>query len=370
MSRALVIGGSGPTGPHIADELAACGYQVTILHRGVHEDPALARYEHIHADPHFQRSLEPAIENRRFELVVATYGRLAMIARLFAGRCERFVAIGGIPIYPGYLDPSSTAPSGSRVGLAEDGPLVDPDDVADPRAARFASKLLAAERAVLEQHGLDAYRATIIRYPLIYGPRSPVAREWSIIKRVKDRRPAILLPDGGLSMHARCAARNAAHCVVLAAHCDGAAGEILNCVDEEQFSLRQWVELIVGELGAEPELVGVSGVLRGVAAHLLPLGGTVSEHAVVDGRRARDVLGYPNPVPARAALAETVRWYVEHPPDVSVLPAFDDPFDYETEDRVLAALDALAKAFPLTARVPVHAYPHPRQPGLADHMGR
>ena len=46
--KALLIGGTGPTGPHIAAGLARRGYEVTILHRGVHEDPALDGYRHIH----------------------------------------------------------------------------------------------------------------------------------------------------------------------------------------------------------------------------------------------------------------------------------------------------------------------------------
>ena len=35
--RALVIGGTGPTGPHVIDGLLKRGYEVTIFHRGTHE---------------------------------------------------------------------------------------------------------------------------------------------------------------------------------------------------------------------------------------------------------------------------------------------------------------------------------------------
>ncbi len=39
MSRptALVIGGTGPTGPVVVQGLSTCGYDVTILHGGLHE---------------------------------------------------------------------------------------------------------------------------------------------------------------------------------------------------------------------------------------------------------------------------------------------------------------------------------------------
>jgi len=35
--KALVIGGSGPTGPHVLAGLLERGYDVAMLHRGVHE---------------------------------------------------------------------------------------------------------------------------------------------------------------------------------------------------------------------------------------------------------------------------------------------------------------------------------------------
>jgi len=40
--RALVIGGTGPTGPRIVAGLLARGHEVTIFHRGTHELPDLA----------------------------------------------------------------------------------------------------------------------------------------------------------------------------------------------------------------------------------------------------------------------------------------------------------------------------------------
>ena len=40
-SSALVVGGTGPTGPHILDGLLERGFDVTIFHRGTHEPPDL-----------------------------------------------------------------------------------------------------------------------------------------------------------------------------------------------------------------------------------------------------------------------------------------------------------------------------------------
>ena len=65
--KALVIGGTGPTGHHIVNGLLARGYTVEILHRGTHEIAEIPpEVAHHHADP--------------YALCVATYGRLRAIA--------------------------------------------------------------------------------------------------------------------------------------------------------------------------------------------------------------------------------------------------------------------------------------------------
>ena len=59
--KALIIGGTGPTGPYIVEGLLQRGYQVTILHRGTHEVDMPPEVEHIHGDPHFVETLEEAL---------------------------------------------------------------------------------------------------------------------------------------------------------------------------------------------------------------------------------------------------------------------------------------------------------------------
>src|SRR3546814_4063820 len=69
------------------------------------------------------------------------------------------------------------------------------------------------------------YSASIIRYPQIYGPRSIGGLETSLLRRARDGRPFVLLPDAGLGVIARCSAENAAWCVLAALESDAAQGE-------------------------------------------------------------------------------------------------------------------------------------------------
>ena len=87
MKSALIVGGTGPSGPFLVNGLRDRGYEVTILHRGTHEIPEIPEgIEHIHADPHFRETLEAAIAGRNFDVVIATYGRIRVIAETLAGK--------------------------------------------------------------------------------------------------------------------------------------------------------------------------------------------------------------------------------------------------------------------------------------------
>jgi uncharacterized protein YbjT (DUF2867 family) len=74
--KALIVGGTGPSGPFLANGLIERGYKVTIFHRGTHEIPEIVpEVAHIHGDPHFRETIEAALGDRTFDVVIATYGR-------------------------------------------------------------------------------------------------------------------------------------------------------------------------------------------------------------------------------------------------------------------------------------------------------
>ena len=103
--KALVIGGTGPSGPYIVNGLLERGYDVTILHGGQHEVEFAQPVEHIHTDPHFAETLAPALEGRSFDIAIATYGRMRIIADLLRGKTVRFIGAGGSSVYGHHQDP-------------------------------------------------------------------------------------------------------------------------------------------------------------------------------------------------------------------------------------------------------------------------
>jgi len=96
MKRALVVGGTGPSGPFLVNGLRDRGYTVAIFHRGTHEIPEIPNdVEHIHGDPHFRETIDSALNRRDFDVVIATYGRIRILAEALTGRTGQFIAIGG-----------------------------------------------------------------------------------------------------------------------------------------------------------------------------------------------------------------------------------------------------------------------------------
>ena len=59
--KALVIGGTGPTGPHLIRGLLGRGYDVTMLNRGSRDSDAIPpEVERVKGDPHFPDTLDAA----------------------------------------------------------------------------------------------------------------------------------------------------------------------------------------------------------------------------------------------------------------------------------------------------------------------
>ena len=372
---ALVIGGTGPTGPHIVQGLLDRSYDVTILHRGTHEPPDLPEVPHIHADPHFEETLREALGTTDYDLVLGMYGRAAVVASVLAGRCEDYVSISGVPVYVGYNHPHIADPFGMAIFATEESRLVDTLDVDDdsPIALTFAQKILATERKVAAHQP----NATIFRYPAIYGPRNIIPWEWSVVKRVLDQRPWMLLPDHGLAIHSRCAAENAAHAILLALDQPAAArGQVFNVADDQQFSLRQWVEIISAAAGRRLPIRSVpSEVAPELLDAVMPQAGDITPHSLIGTQKLHAVLGYRDLVVPREAIERSARWYVEHPVlDITPYVAFFDRFEYAREDELVARYERLVttmlEELPGARPAPIHAQAHPARAGVGDERGR
>lgn len=324
---ALVIGGTGPTGPFVVNGLVTRGYRVTILHTGNHEvDTIPTDLEHIHTDPFDEAAVSVALGGRSFDLVVAMYGRLRMLATLLEGRCDRFVSVGGVPVYRGFARPDALFPVGMPLPTREDGIKIEGDEVGK------VIKILESEAVVFAHHPT----ATHLRYPLIYGPGQLLPREWLIVRRILDGRPRIIVPDAGLSARTAAYGENAAQALLCCVDQPGvSAGKAYNVGDEQTLTVRQVVEVIAAALDHRWEIVEMPFSLAPHTRALLATSWT--NHRITDIGAIRADVGYRDVVPTAEALAHTARWLVANQPERGGREerGLQDAFDYEWEDRLV-----------------------------------
>ena len=354
--NALVVGGTGPTGPAVVEGLSKLGYQVTILHTGKHEVEFDVPVAHLHGELHHLEPLHAILSGRNFDLVIGMYGRLRYLAEVLKGKTPRFIAVGGMP-YQVFVD-GDQAPGGVPVPVDETHPLFR-----DEKRNKFTYRMTESEDVVMAAHTAGHYTATILRFPMIYGPRQVAPREWCIIRRILDGRRQLILPDGGLKLERRGYAVNAAHAVLLAVDNPAAsAGQIYNVGDETVWSLRNWVDAIARTMNHQWELVSMPFA---AARPTRPYAGRAF-HWVPDIQKIKEDLGYEDQVPSAQGLTLTIQWYLDNRPvpGGETERALMDAFDYSEEDKLIAEYGEWITGIRerhVTGFRFHHAYGHPKE---------
>lgn len=367
--KALLIGGTGPTGPHIIRGLLDRGYTVTMLNRGSRDSEAVpAEVERLIGDPHFPDMLATALDGRSFDLAVATYGRIRHVAEVLSTRTDRLVTIGGTPSYRGFADAAANFPAGMPVPTTETAQTVQ-----SHAEGKFSYLVKQTEDAVMRQHAEGHMNITHFRYPVVYGPWQlrTVVFEWTM-QRCRDRRPHAILPDGGLTLLTRGYSENMAHAVLLAVdHPKVSAGKIYNCGDELQFTLAQWVEVISQEMDWPLNILPVPDAYASPAREMITFYGS-SHHQFLEIEAIRKDLGYRDIVDPIEGIHKTVEYIKANPTepdkisDITKFYAIEDQLAeiYNTAAKAASALDHDESNY-------YHAYAHPRERGLErDHRNR
>ena len=360
--NALVIGGTGPTGPYIVNGLLERGYEVTIMHSGVHEAEFAGPVEDLHGDVHFAETLQETLGDRTFDLVIAQYGRLRVAAEFMVGRTGRFIGVGaggtGQPRDPRW------GPLGRPVLTGEDA------GVPDPTEGGLAPRIYAARERVLDLHREGNYNATYIGHPETYGPRQHSPGDWSIIKRILDGRKQLIIADGGLKIAQRAYGENCAQSVLLCVDKpQESAGQYFVVAEQPFYTIRQRIELICKTMNVEVEMVDMPYPLA-KAAHYAWMNSPA--HRVKDDNKIRNVLGYREVIHPGEAVIRTVDWIVENSKFLSHEweDQMEDTFDYSAEDQLIGLWNesyAKLDAIEFQTKVAAHAYRHPSVPNEPWH---
>ena len=323
--RVLVLGGTRFVGPFAVRRFAAEGHDVAIFHRGETEPELPPTVKHLHGD--FARFGEHLDGLRAFSPdvvvdLVPFVDKAGHGVAHFADVAERAVVLSSGDVYrafarllgsePGDLDP---------VPLNEASPLR-----AEPSpdlAVGIDYDNLEVERALR----LGEPPVTILRLAVVYGPGDPYNRLGGYLRRMDDRREAIILEERVASWRwSREYVANVAAAIATVVADPRSAGRVYNVAPETTLTEEEWVRAIAAAAGWRGEIVRVPS---NVLPDAMRLGIDVRQDLVMDSSRIRHELGFEPPVSLEDGLQSTVAWARKMPLQAP---------DYAAEDAALASL--------------------------------
>jgi dihydroflavonol-4-reductase len=332
--RALVTGASGFIGSTLIEELNRQGIEACALMRRTSSPAHLAglTYCRVEGDLGNEASLRAAVEgmdyvfhlagvvagpNRAYYLEHNTQGT-ARLARAAAeaqaagrARIRRFVLVSSL---------AAGGPARSREPRRE----THPDE---PVSAYGESKLLA-ERELLKHR--EAYPISIVRPPLVYGPRDKAV--FVVIKSVA-RGLAPMAPSrdpSGEKFYSAIHARDLVRGIILAATAPVErvpSGEVFYLAGDGVHAFRDLVDAMAEPLGRKPWRFRMPQLaLMAAAAGLTALGALtrktfplnldklneiLPDYWICSNDKARGALGFAPEMDLKRGMTETVQWYLQ-----------------------------------------------------------
>ena len=337
--KILLIGGSGFIGHFVVRDLIAAGHSVAVYHRGRSTTPLPKGAHEIigeRAQLGWKRMdfirVRPDVV---IDCILSSGIQAKGVMDVFRGVTPRLVVLSSQDVYRAY---------GVLLGLETElqpTPITEDSDLRGnlrPFGRDHLKRMqgifnwvddeyekIEVERAVTGDPELPA---TVLRLPMVYGPGDPLHRLYPVVKRIDDKRPAILLEEG----LARCGlprgyVENVAAAIALAAMSDRAKDRIYN-ITQPPHSELEWTRLIGEAAGWNGDVIALS--TDETPAHLRQPFNTAQDWTV-SSDRIRTELGFTEPVAIPEALSRTIEWERRNPP--SDLPPAT--FDYAAEDAAI-----------------------------------
>ncbi len=316
--KILVIGGTMFIGRRTVRMLKDAGHDVAVLHRGDHEPDDLEDVIHIHGDAKDLANVDVSSFSPDVVWHNMAFGRKDAedtVAKF--GTDMRYVMTSSCDVYKAY--------GALHKGIASE--PVPSDETSPVREERYPYRgqipgMDDYEKLDAEKILLDV-GATVLRWPMCYGPFDGQRREWYVLGRIHAGRKRIPVGSGQW-LSTKGFAEDIAKGCKLAIESDAVRGEIFNLGEKVVYPYGQWTQMILDAAGSDAELIRVPD---DKLPEDMGLTGIVPQHFVTDCSKARAVLGTTD-TDHMEALETTVQWHLANPPQVEQ--------DFSGDDAALA----------------------------------
>lgn len=337
----LVIGGTHFIGPYVVRQLVEQGHQVTVFHRGQTQADLPLDVHHLYGDRaqlHRHRedfyNLAPEVV---LDMIAYTQADAQAVVDLFKGQARRAVVISSQEVYRArdiiwkletdILDPTpltEASPLRSRLYPYRDLPELRGELPAD------YEKILV-EQAYQSEPDLPA---TLLRLPMVYGPGDYRHRLQVYLKRMDDRRPAIVLETSMANWRGSYGyVENVAHAIALAITDERAVGRTYNISEPDSLSEADLIRAIGQQVGWQGQVVSVPAAQMPEPWQVML---NTEQHWTTDSTRIRQELGFLETITREEALRRTIAW--ERTATQSNFVHNRTLLDYTAEDSLLASL--------------------------------
>ena len=273
----------------------------------------------------------------RFSGMVLSSGEQArQLMTVVGGLNTRVVAISSMDVYRAWGVVLGTEPGGlEAMPLTEDSPLrtashAYPPALFEKMKSIFSWVTTGYDKAAVEHEVMTAgSRNTVVRLPMVYGPGDPLHRLYGVVKRVRDDRPIMILPEGHAAWRGpRGYVDNVAHAIALASTSQPAFGRTYHVCDEPTLTELEWQQKIVGQTSWSGRFVVLPN--QHTPKHVVAPG-NAAQHLVANSERIPKELGYTEPLKTDEAIRRTIEWERANPPTGATF----HQFDYPEEDAAL-----------------------------------
>lgn len=336
--KILVIGGTRFIGRATTKQLVEQGHDVAVFHRG--SSPLdLEGIQHIFGDRKnldwFRGMFKKFAPEVVIDMLPMTEANARNFVETFRGLAARSIIISSMDVYRAYdvlrgveSEPLEPTPFDEAAPLRT---KIYPYRGESLRAEDDPMKWVDEYDKILVEHvsaGEPELPATILRLPMVYGEGDYQHRVYEYLKRMDDKRPAIVLDEVAAQWQtSRGYVENVAAAIVRAAEDERAAGKTYNVADADVMTEVEWIKQIA-------RAADWHGKIMVVPAEKMPealrFQGNARQSLVGDTSRIRKQIEYHEPISTDEALKNTVAWERANPPTAEAAQ-----FDYALEDTVI-----------------------------------